>query len=339
MDSPVDVLVVGGGSIGERHLRCFQQAGGCRLALCESHDERRREVAQRYGVEALASVADAAARPWHAAVICTPAHLHVAHAEQLAPRTASLLIEKPLATKLDEATRLRSSLAGKTVRVAYVFRTHPAVQAVKQLLATGELGELLQLTIVGGQNFPAFRPAYREIYYADRATGGGAIQDAATHMFDLIQHLAGRIDWVFCDAAHQALEGVTVEDTVHVAARAGGGRVLVSLAQNQFMPPNELHVQLNGRRGTAKLLLHEHRWGVIRHGESSWTWSPPLVEERDALFRAQARQFLAACAGAADDLCRLDDALHTLGVNLAALESAGQRRIEIRAIGEAPALP
>ena len=30
---PVDVLIVGGGSIGERHLRCFQEIG-CTVALC-----------------------------------------------------------------------------------------------------------------------------------------------------------------------------------------------------------------------------------------------------------------------------------------------------------------
>ena len=331
MDSLVDVLVVGGGSIGERHLRCFQQTGLCRVALCEANEARRREVAERYGVERFASVDEAAAQSWHAAVICTPAHLHVAHAEQLAPRTRGLLIEKPLATKVEDAARLQKSLAGKTVRVAYVFRVHPAVQAVRELVSTGKLGKLLQLTIVGGQHFPTFRPAYREIYYNNRATGGGAIQDAATHMFDLIQHLAGRFDWVFCDAAHQSLEGVTVEDTVNLTGRTAGGAVLVSLAENQFMPPNELYVQLNCSQGSAQIRVHEHRYATLRLGEPGWTWSETLIQERDEMFRRQALAFLDACAGRPDDLCRLDEALHTLRVNVAALASEGKTRVEIAA--------
>ena len=55
----------------------------------------------------------------------------------------------------------------------------------------------------------------------------------------------------------------------------------------------------------------------------------PLVGSAHDLFRQQAREFLAACAGQPDCLCRSDDALHTLRVNMAALESAGQRRIAI----------
>ena len=47
---PVNVLVVGGGSIGVRHLRCFQQIG-CEVALCDFNEVRRGELAGRYGLE------------------------------------------------------------------------------------------------------------------------------------------------------------------------------------------------------------------------------------------------------------------------------------------------
>ena len=57
----MNVLVVGGGSIGERHLRCFQQSGRCSPTLCEADAARCQEVAQRYGVKGLTSL-DVAAR-------------------------------------------------------------------------------------------------------------------------------------------------------------------------------------------------------------------------------------------------------------------------------------
>jgi predicted dehydrogenase len=322
------VLVVGGGSIGERHLRCVQQTGLAEVALCESDAARRTAVAERYGVRGLATLDEAAALDWDAAVICTPAHLHVAHALKLAPRTAALLIEKPLATRVDEALELRRALAGKIVRVAYTFRMHPAVRAVAELAAQGELGRVLQVTVAGGQHFPTYRPAYREIYYAKRETGGGAVQDAVTHTLDLVQHLAGRFDWIFCDYDHLALEGVTVEDTVNLIGRTAGETVMVSLATNQFMAPNELFVQLNGTEASAQIRLHEQRFGIHRLG-GQWQWSEPLAAERDDLFRAQARQLLGLCAGEPDELCSLDDALHVLRVNLAALASQGRGPIAI----------
>ena len=152
------------------------------------------------------------------------------------------------------------------------------------------------------------------------------MQDAATHLFDLIQHLAGPLDWIFCDYAHQELAGVEVEDTVHLLGRAGEGRVLVSLALNQFMAPNETHLQLNGSRGSLAIRFHEHRAGMFLMGDSSWTWTEPLVAERDDLFRAQAQNFLSAAVGQEPPMATLDDGIRALTVGLAALRS-GERRI------------
>ena len=323
------VLIVGGGSIGERHLGCFQHVGA-EVALCENFDERRAEVAQRYQLkESFATVEAATVHPWDAVVICTPAHLHVRHCVELAPHTPALLIEKPLTTRLEELPQLHAATQGKVTGVAYVLRCHPVVQAAREVLASGQLGRLLQVNLVQGQHFPTFRPAYRNIYYNNRATGGGAIQDAVTHMVDMVHYLAGRFDWVFCDYAHQALEGVDVEDTVHLTGRTNSGQTLVSLAVNQFMAPNEGHILLNGSEGSALIRLHELRFGVMRHGETEWRWHDTPVPERDSLFRTQAERFLAATAGREPVLCTLQEAEHDLRVCLAALESGGEKRIPL----------
>ncbi len=326
----MNVLIVGGGSIGERHLRCIGQVGAEHVSLCDTNDAIRKQLAERYQLTSVfSSIDDAARQTWDAVAICTPAHLHVEHALALLPGTRAMLIEKPLATKIDTLPALFEAAKDKPVGVAYVFRGHPAVERVKELLTEGRIGKLLQVTYAGGQHFPTYRPAYREIYYARRETGGGAVQDAATHMFDLMQHLVGRFNTVFCDYGHQALEGVEVEDTVHVTARAADHRVMVSLALNQFMAPNESFLQLNGDRGSLRLHLHEHRYAILNHGDDQWQWSETLVNDRDDLFRRQAESLLAAARGEASLPCTLDDARHTLRINLAALASAGQRVVAI----------
>jgi|GEM_PF-6549297 len=43
------ILIVGVGSIGERHLRCFKNTGRCEVAFCETNPSLRAEVADRYG--------------------------------------------------------------------------------------------------------------------------------------------------------------------------------------------------------------------------------------------------------------------------------------------------
>lgn len=328
----LDVLIVGGGSIGERHLRCFQSIG-CTVALCESHPARRQEIAEQYKVErTFDSVEQAARETWYGVVIATPANLHANHAAALASSTEALLIEKPLCTLSEDIERLRTISQVKMVQVAYVLRHHPATQHVRALLAEGVIGKPNEVTVVAGQHFPAFRPAYRDIYYKSHVTGGGAVQDAATHLFDLVQHLAGPLDWIFCDYAHQELADVEVEDTVHLIGRSCGDRVLVSLALNQFMAPNETHLQINGARGSLAIRFHEHRAGMFLHGDAGWTWTEPLVTERDDLFRAQAQNFISAVVKQEHCLCKLEDGIRALAVNLAALRSGRSRSVE--AIGQ-----
>ena len=53
--------------------------------------------------------------------------------------------------------------------------------AMKQEIDACRFGRIVQVIAVSGQHFPFYRPAYRETYYTDHATGGGAIQDALTH--------------------------------------------------------------------------------------------------------------------------------------------------------------
>ena len=77
----LDILIVGGGSIGERHLRSFQQIGRD-VALCETNAQRRLQIAERYLVQhCFESLEVATRQSWAGIVICTPAHLHAEHVE------------------------------------------------------------------------------------------------------------------------------------------------------------------------------------------------------------------------------------------------------------------
>jgi predicted dehydrogenase len=87
------------------------------------------------------------------------------------------------------------------------------------------------------------------------------------------------------------------------------------------MAPNETHMQLNGSRGSLAIRFHEHRAGMFMLGDPGWTWTEPLAEERDDLFREQAQRFLAAAIGQEPPLCGLEDGIRAVKVNLAALQS------------------
>ncbi|MGV3721647.1 MAG: Gfo/Idh/MocA family protein [Actinomycetota bacterium] len=329
------VLVVGCGSIGERHARCFQKTGRCSVSFCDPRPERRRQLMEAYGfASAYATLEEALGEPWDAAVVATPAPLHVPQAAELVKHGASVLIEKPLSTGFEGIGDLEQLSAdrGAAVGVAYVFRAHPAVREVQRRVRSGEIGPLRLVTAMGGQHFPTFRPDYREIYYSRRETGGGVIQDALTHLADLVQFVAGRYLQVQSDWARQSLPGVEVEDTANVLARLRGPKdesVMATFSCNQFQAPNETRVDLHGELGSLRIDLTGHRWAGLRRGDSDWAWSEPLIHERDELFIRQANHFLDAVDGSSPPLCDLADASHTLRFNIAALE-AGQSGNRVR---------
>jgi predicted dehydrogenase len=259
------------------------------------------------------------------AVVCTPAHLHIAQSIACVQAGAHLLVEKPLSTSFEridellELVRRRQRVAG----IAYVLRCHPMLRAMRDAWVGGDYGRPLHVTVVGGQHFPTYRPAYRTIYYTNRATGGGAIQDALTHFVNSVEWIVGPATAVAADARHQFLEGVTVEDTVNLIARHGD--VLATYSLNQFQAPNETSITVAGEQGTTRYEAHASRWLSMRQPGAEWTIEDSCTLERDDVFVEQARRTLEAIRGG-PVTCTLEEGRQTLRVNLAVLEAADNRR-------------
>ncbi len=314
------VLVVGVGSIGERHVRCFQKCGAASVSICEVNRSLREEIANRYQIEHhYADVRDALQDEHDAVVVAVPAHLHITISQQAAEAGLHLLIEKPLSTSLAGVEQLRQTVQekGLLASVAYVYRADPALAAMKRALDSHRFGKPVQIVAVSGQDFASFRPAYRDTYYRDHATGGGAIQDAMTHILNAGEWLVGPIDRLVADAAHQILPGVDVEDTVHVITRHGS--ILGSYSLNQHQASNETSIAVICQRGTVRFEFHRHHWRWIT--DTDWQDGDTYKMERDTLFVRQASAFLDAVEFQVSPLCGLDEGLQTLRVNLAALAS------------------
>ncbi|MFG0295415.1 MAG: Gfo/Idh/MocA family protein [Maioricimonas sp. JB045] len=323
----IRTLIVGGGSIGERHLRCFQQTGRADVALCEINDDLRTQLAERYQLSrTFTSLDDALQQPFDAVVICTPAHLHIAMARQALESGAALLIEKPLSTSLEGIDDLQQALeqTQQPASVAYVYRAHPGVIAMKQAIDSGRFGRPVQITSVSGQHFPLYRPAYREIYYTRRETGGGAIQDALTHVMNAAEWFVGPVTRLAADAEHCVLEGVEVEDTVNVVTRHGS--VLGSFSLNQHQPPNESNLTVICENGAVRFQMHRHRWLSCVEPGAEWQVEESFHLERDHLFVRQADAFLDVVEAGSPPACTVAEALQTLSVNRGILQAADEQR-------------
>ncbi len=323
------VLAVGAGSIGERHVRCFLATGRAEVGVCEPSSSTREGVAGRYDLCGTYSSLDAALlESWDAAVVATPAHTHISIATTLAKAAIHLLIEKPLSTSMGGVIELQLEVGTQKLvaGIGYSHRAHPAARAVKDAINSQRFGLPLDMNILCGQSFATYRPGYRDVYFADRAEGGGAIQDALTHLLNLGEWFIGPIDRVVADAAHQQLEGVTVEDTVHTLARHGA--LLANYAVNLYQQPNEFTATIVCERGTVRYELHNNRWRWMDEVDGTWHDEVFDIPLRDATYTRQAKVFLDALEGKGVPLCTLDEGIQTLRVNLAVLSSVDSEKWE-----------
>jgi len=318
------MLIVGVGSIGERHLRTFSATGRADLSICEANEQLRNTVAQRYGIPQTYGRLDDAikADQFDVALIATPSHLHIPMATQLAAAEKNIFIEKPLSLNLDGIDEMMKLIEEKKVisAVAYTYRSHPALRSMKEAIDSGRFGKPVQVVSTWGQHFPKYRPAYREIYYTSRTTGGGAIQDVLTHAVNAGEFLAGPVDRIMADCDHQVLEGVTVEDTVHVVTRQGN--VMGCYSLNQHQAPNENTITVICERGTARFNLIQACWHSMVEPETEWKKEFQFSLERDDIFVNQADIFLDVLEGKAKPACTVAEGLQTLRVNLTILNAA-----------------
>lgn len=151
--SSIRIAVVGVGTFGKNHARVYheleQQGAGVELvAVVDSDSARAQAVAREFGCKALNSIEELRGRV-DAASVAVPTIHHLSVSAALMAAGIDVLIEKPLASTLDEADEL-IRLAGSNQRIAQVGhleRFNPAVRATVPLLTKPMFFEVHRLSV------------------------------------------------------------------------------------------------------------------------------------------------------------------------------------------------
>lgn len=326
-------LVIGTGGIGKRHIRGLLRTGRATLDFVEPDPVRRAEAVAAYAHgTAFASLKEADLASYDLAFICAPAHTHTAIMTSCARAGLPFLVEKPLAVTMDGVDAALNEVrnAGIAARIGYIRRIAPEVNALREQIHAGRIGTPRLAYINSSQEFPKYRPDYRETYYARPEMGGGAILDAASHSIDLLIWVLGRPKTVMAMYDRLVLQGTQTEDTCLISIRFENG-AMANLTLNQFQKPNVAVSEFIGTKGN--LRLEHSTLGFADDDTGIWKdrtdFMDGLVpmEVHEARFALQAAEMLDLIEGGPCRLATLDDARLTLQVALAAKQSWLERRI------------
>ena len=198
------LMVVGCGSIGQRHAKNAKLLGVKKILLCDVDETRVHKFAETIGTDLVFESYEKAfeAHPeLEAAIIATPSGLHIQPALFLAGHEVNIFMEKPLSHTLEGADKLielvrRNGIVGM---MGQSYRFHEGFLALKRLLDSGEIGKPLNVSYLNGQYLPDWHPEmdYRKEYTAQKKLGGGALLTTMSHSFDIVQWLFGNITKVY----------------------------------------------------------------------------------------------------------------------------------------------
>ena len=141
------VAVIGAGLWGKAQAEVFADHPGVELvAVCDLDQARAEELAVTYGARAYTDVERMfAAEALDAVGIATPDHLHRDVVIAAAEAGAAILVEKPLATTVEDAEAIAKVVRERGVRVMVDFhsRYSPPFNVAKDCIDRGELGTLV----------------------------------------------------------------------------------------------------------------------------------------------------------------------------------------------------
>ncbi len=143
-----------------------------------------------------------------AVYVATPVNLHLPQTIAAARAGKHVLVEKPMAMTVGECDEMIDVCRRQNVKlgVAYYRRYYPVVEHIKQLIESGEIGDVLSVSVATAAAFamtPEDDGYWRVI---PEQGGGGALMDIGSHRINLLLYLFGNIADVRCFAGTVAAD-------------------------------------------------------------------------------------------------------------------------------------
>lgn len=287
---------VGAGFMAEVHSRAARAAGAEIAGIASSSPASAARAKDRLGVEqAYDSVQDLVQDDMIDIIhVCTPNATHAALAEAALKAGKHVICEKPLATNVQDATKLveLAATAGTVATVPFIYRFHPMVREARERIASGQTGRIS--TIQGSYLQDWLLSRDDDNWRVDASLGGPsrAFADIGSHLCDLLEFVTNdritRIGAVsrtlFSGRANHT--DIQTEDLVAAVFATETGTV-GNLLVSQVAPgrKNRLMIEISGSESTVQFDQEapETLWLGKRAG------SQLLVRDPDALSPEAAR--------------------------------------------------
>jgi UDP-N-acetyl-2-amino-2-deoxyglucuronate dehydrogenase len=274
--------LLGCGRIARRHADLLGGGlveGAALAAVCDPIRERADAIASKFGVPADYDIDDFLARAdIDAVAVLTPSGMHPEHAIACARAGKHVVVEKPMALRLQDADDMIRACdeAGVKLFIVKQNRFNVPVVRAREALEAGRFGKLILGTV-------RVRWCRDQAYYdQDKWRGtwaydGGVLTNQASHHIDMLEWFFGDVVSVHARAS-TALARIETEDTAVATLKFRNGALGIIEATTATRPVDlEGSLSILGEKGTVEIA--GFAVNQIRH----WRFADELPSDKDVI--------------------------------------------------------
>lgn len=247
------VGLVGAGAIAEHHVSALRRVPGVDLVGVTDIDaDRARVFAERFGTKSFPSLAALRAAGADVVHVLTPPDSHAEVALAALELGCHVLVEKPLATSVEDCRRVQAlaEAKGLVASVNHSLLHDPQIVRALELARSGRLGQIVSVDFLRGSGYPPYRggplpPQYRSAAYPFR--------DLGVHALYLFQAFLGPIEGVNAMWQSKGGDPNLAYDEWRALVRCRDGLGQFQLSWN--VKPMQSQIIVQGTRGVLRIDL------------------------------------------------------------------------------------
>lgn len=182
--------------------------------------------------------------------IATPVHLHAEQTIAAARAGKHVLCEKPMALNVEGCDRMLTACEASDVKlgVAYYRRFYPAIERVKQIISSGEIGKIAVAQMNAFEYVDLSPDDPRHWFLEKEKSGGGPMIDFGCHRLEVLTNLFGAVSELKSIVANVIFER-EVEDTA-LAVLQFENKVCANLTVTHAAVERQDTLDIFGTRGS-----------------------------------------------------------------------------------------
>ena len=317
------VLIVGYGSIGNRHLENFLQFKDIQLTVYTKRNDT--QLLKKKGIKVSDSLNECLKENPNIGVIANETSLHVPTAIKLAKAGLDLFLEKPLSNSLKDVEKLHAIVKKKKLitQMGCNLRFHPCIKKIKSLIEQQKIGRIISAQVKSCSYLPDYHPweDYRKGYAARKDLGGGVLL-TQIHEIDYMYWLFQEVENVISMSGKLSDLDITAEDYVSSLLKFKN-KIIGELHMDYFQRPDFRSCKIRGTKGEIYWNSDNNSVNIYRMDKKRWKTELEVKNyQRNFSYAEQLKHFLKCVKQRKETINDIEQGIDTLKIALAMKKSS-----------------